>query len=68
MLEPLCPSRRRRHARVVRAPSGGWTGPASAGRITAVNYKSRRPRWIRIVVGLVVVFIVLAIVGAAIGR
>jgi hypothetical protein len=47
---------------------GGWTGPLSAGKITAVKYKSRRPRWIRIVVGLVVVFIVLAIVGAAIGR
>jgi len=33
-----------------------------------VTYKSRQPRWIRIVVALVVVFFVLAIVGAAIGR
>jgi hypothetical protein len=49
-------------------PTAGWTGRPGAGRIAAVSYKSTRPRWIRMVVGLVVVFIVLAIVGAAIGR
>jgi len=66
VLEPVSVATRRRTGCV--AASVGWTGPPSPGRIAAVKYKSRRPRWIRIVVGLVVVFIVLAVVGAAIGR
>jgi t-SNARE complex subunit (syntaxin) len=43
-------------------------GSAERGQDRAVKYKSRRPRWIRIVVGVVILFIVLAVVGAAIGR
>jgi len=33
-----------------------------------VAYKSRHPRWIRIVVGLVVVLIVAAVLGAALAK
>jgi hypothetical protein len=33
-----------------------------------LSYRSRYPGWVRVVVGIVVLFIVLAVVGAALGH
>jgi hypothetical protein len=33
-----------------------------------LSYRSRYPSWVRVVVGIVVLFIVLAVVGAALGH
>ena len=45
-----------------------WTSRAGPGKIAPLSYRSRYPGWVRVVVGIVVLFIVLAVVGAALGH
>ena len=45
-----------------------WTSRAGPGKIAPLSYRSRYPSWVRVVVGIVVLFIILAVVGAALGH